>query len=120
MGFRTLPESSGSTLGWRIEGRLSDAEVAAMHGQLDTAIAASDSVRLLVDLSGLEGVEPAAVWEDLRRTFGKLDAIERMALLGDERWQEWLAGTSDALTPVEVQDFPAEQAAAAWDWLRSR
>jgi hypothetical protein len=43
-----------------------------------------------------------------------------MALLGDERWQEWLAGTSDALTPVEVQDFPAGQAAAAWDWLRSR
>ena len=118
MGFRTLPESSGSTLGWRMEGRLSDAEVAAMHEQLDAAIAASGSVRLLVDLTGLEGVEPAAVWEDLRRTFGKLDAIERMALLVDERWQEWLAGTSDALTPVEVQDFPADQAAAAWVWLR--
>jgi hypothetical protein len=92
--------------------------VAAMHEQLDATIEAAGSARLLVDLTGLEGVEPAAVWEDLRRTVGKLDAVERMALLGDERWQEWLAGASGALTPVEVHTYPPDQSAAAWGWLR--
>jgi hypothetical protein len=118
MGFRTLPETAGNTLGWRIEGRLSDAEVAAMHEQLDAAIAASGSVRLLVDLTGLEGVEPAAAWEDLRRSFGKLDAIERMALLGDERWQEWLATASDAVTSVDVR-YLADRREVAWAWVRT-
>jgi hypothetical protein len=90
MGFRTLPEGAGNTLGWRIEGRLGDAEVAAMHQQLDEAIAASGSVGLLVDLTGLEGVAPAAAWEWLRRrwTTGRARRVtgcRRHAFLTEER-----------------------------------
>jgi hypothetical protein len=68
MGFRPLPESSGRTLGWRVEGRLTDAEVIAIHEQLD--------------------------------------AVARMAVVGDASWQQWLAAASAALTPVELRRFP--------------
>lgn len=52
-----------------------------MHEQLDIAIAASGSARLVVDLTAVRGVEPSAVWADLRRSFGKLDAVERVAVV---------------------------------------
>ncbi|WP_052666775.1 STAS/SEC14 domain-containing protein [Nitriliruptor alkaliphilus] len=119
MGFETLPESSSETIGWRLEGRLSDAEVAAMHEQLDTIIADKGSARVLVDLTAMEGMEPSAVWKDLRRSVGKLGDIDRMAVIGGERWHRWLTTASDEVTPIEARHYAPAEAAAAWTWLRS-
>jgi hypothetical protein len=119
MTFRTLPQSSSETIGWRVEGRLTAGEVEAMHGQLDAIIEDKGSARLLVDLGAMEGAEPSAVWEDLRRTVGKLDAIERMAVVGDTTWQRWLTEVSGTITPTEARYYAPEEAEAAWAWLRS-
>lgn len=119
MGFETLPQSLRETVGWRVEGRLSDAEIEAMHEQLDTIIADKGSARVLVDLTAMEGMEPSAVWEDLRRSVGKVSAIDRMAVVGDERWHEWVTSASDTVAPVEARHYAPAEAAAAWTWLRS-
>jgi hypothetical protein len=120
VGVRRLPGSSGGLLGWRVEGRLTDTEVARMHEELDAAIAASGPVRVLVELAALEGVEPAAVWEDVERTVGKLEGIDRMALVGDASWHRWLATASEVMTPVEVRLFAVGESASAWAWLAER
>lgn len=119
MGFETLPDSSSETVGWRIDGRLTDDEVEAMHEQLDAIIADEGSARVLVDLTAMEGMEPAAVWEDLRRSVRKLDDIERMAVVGDETWQRWLTTASEKVTPAEVRHYAPGESGAAWAWLRS-
>lgn len=118
MGFTTLPPRTGETIGWRVEDRLTDDEVEAMHQQLDTVIATNGSARLLVDLTTMQGVEPSAVWEDLRRSLGKLDAIERMAVIGDATWQQVLTNASGALTRTDARHYPPEDREAAWEWLQ--
>lgn len=119
VGFETLPESSSETVGWRLEGRLSDAEVEAMHEQLDSIIADKGSARVLVDLTAMEGMEPSAVWEDLHRSVGKLGDIDRLAVIGDERWHEWVTTASDTIAPIEAHYYAPAESPAAWTWLRS-
>jgi hypothetical protein len=116
--FETLPESSSDTVGWRLEGRLSDAEVEAMHEELATIIADKGSARVLVDLTAVEIVEPSAIWEDLRRSIGTAGDIDRMAVIGDERWQRWLTTAADELSPAEARFYEPDASAAAWVWLR--
>lgn len=119
MGFETLPDSSSETVGWRVDGRLTDDEIEAMHAQLDSIIADKGSARILVDLTAMEGMEPSAVWEDIRRSVGKLDDIDRMAVVGDEAWHRWLTTASEKVTPAEAHHYAPGETAAAWAWLRS-
>lgn len=119
MSFDTLPDSSSETVGWRVAGRLTDGDIEAMHEQLDSIIADKGSARVLVDLTAMEGMEPSAVWEDLRRSVGKLDDIDRMAVVGDATWQRWLTTASEKVTPAEARYYHPDESAAAWAWLRS-
>jgi SpoIIAA-like len=75
-------------------------------------------VRLLFVLDGFEGWEPDDDWHDLTFYVKHGAAIERIAIVGDERWRSqslMFAGADLRTAPVEF--FPVEKAADARAWL---
>jgi hypothetical protein len=78
------------------------------------------SVRLLFVLDGFNGWEPGAPWNDLSFFVRYGDAIERIAILGPEKWRSQMlmfAGADLRKAPVEY--FPVGTAAEARGWLSS-
>ena len=75
-------------------------------------------VRLLFVLDGFEGWAPHAEWNDLTFYVKHGDAIERIAIVGDERWRgESLMFVCADLRKAPVEFFPPEKAADARAWL---
>ena len=75
-------------------------------------------VRLLILLDGFDGWEPRDDWRDLSFYAQRGDAIDRIAIVGDERWRSealMFAGTDLRKAPVEF--FSNGALAAARDWL---
>lgn len=70
-----------------ITGRLSKSEFDAVQHQLAGEIQAAGPVRLMVVLDGFEGWEPGAGWSDLNFYIRYGDAVERIAIVGDEAWR---------------------------------
>jgi hypothetical protein len=114
--YRKLPESSGRVLGYVIEDRLTRDEVEQMQQELRVAMDRHGSVRLLVRAAEMEDVEPSAVWQDLKMTPDYVRNIERLAVVGDERWHEWAAKLTD--TVAEARFFEPAAMDRAWTWLR--
>jgi hypothetical protein len=114
--YRKLSETTGNLLGYAIEDRLTEDEVLRMQGELSAAMERHGSVRLLARLEGLEGVEPSAVWQDLKMTPEYVRNIERMAVVGEARWQEWSTKLAGAFT--EARHFAPDELDQAWAWLR--
>jgi hypothetical protein len=114
--YRKLPESSGNTLAYALEVELTREDVDKLQAELSTAMDQQGPLRVLVRTDGLEDIEPGAVWQDLKMTSDYVRNIERFAVVGDERWQEWLAKVSD--TFIDAAYFPPEEFARAWAWIR--
>jgi hypothetical protein len=116
--YVTLPESTGNVLGYALEGRLTEEEVEEIQQQLADVLEAHGSARMLIRADHLHGVEPTAVWQDLRMTPEYVTKLDRIAVVGDARWQKWLATISDLVT--EAAFFAPEEIDRAWGWVRAQ
>ena len=101
-----------------IRGTLNKKDLDRCQEALASEMARIGSVKLLFVLAGFEGWEPDAAWNDLTFYVKHGDTIERMAIVGEERWRGGaliFAGADLRKAPVEF--FAPEAVAAARAWL---
>jgi hypothetical protein len=115
--FEFLPESRGRRVYLKAAGRLTDADYKALVPKLEAVIQAHRSIRLYVDMTALSGWSIKAAWDDMVFGLRHWNDFERLALVGDKRWQAIAAKAMDALSKGEVRCFPAAAAGEARAWI---
>lgn len=101
-----------------VRGTLRKSDLDRCQDVLAGEIGRIGSVRLLFVLDGFEGWEPHADWNDLTFYVKHGDSIERIAIVGHERWRaEALMFAAADLRRAPVEFFPEEGAANARAWL---
>jgi hypothetical protein len=113
--YRKLPESSGNVLAYALEASLTEEDVEKMQTEMSVAMDQHGPLHLLVKLDGLQDIEPSAVWQDLKMTPEYLQDVERVAVVGDERWHEWATKLSDAF--ADARFFAPDGLADALAWI---
>jgi hypothetical protein len=116
--YRKLAGSEGADLGYHVEGTITGQEVKEIHREVTAALERHGKVRLLMEVGALKLPEPMAVLRDLRLTPEYLRDVERFALVGDARWQEWAARATNFLARGEARHFASGEMDRAWEWLR--
>lgn len=105
---------------YRVEicGTLRKSDLDHCQSLLAGEIARIGAVKLLVVLTGFEGWEPHPDWNDLTFYVKHGDSIERIAIVGHERWRdEALMFAAADLRTAPVEFFPEVGAANARAWL---
>jgi SpoIIAA-like len=101
-----------------VRGLLRKEELDWCQEQLIGEMARIGAVRLLFVLDGFEGWDPHGDWQDLSFYVRYGDAIERIAIVGDERWRSLaLMFASVDLRRAPVEFFPEDAAGEARAWL---
>lgn len=103
-----------------LEGRLRKTDVERCQAHLEFEIARSGPIRLLILLRDFSGWSPDTPWNHLGFHMSNGEAIERVAIVGPERWRCHMlmfAGAGVRRAPVEF--FPNGPVADARDWLVS-
>ena len=78
-------------------------------------------LRLLVLAQDWQGwADLDAAWADLRLDIRFAGKFERIAIVGDSRWQEWMTNLSRLFISTQLRWFDALQAAAAKTWVVER
>lgn len=115
--FELLPESDGRFLAIKAHGRLTDADYKAFLPKLEAIIAEHGPLRALFDLTEFKGWTAHAAWDDFSFGMRHRRDFERIALVGDQRWEPLAARMADALLPCEVHHFAAADRQVAWDYI---
>jgi stage II sporulation SpoAA-like protein len=115
----TLDLSEGNVLGVRLQGRITAEDYAEFIPEMERIIEQHGSLRLLVELKGIQGITPAAIWEDLKFDARHFRGCERMALVGDKDWEKHLATLSKPFVAGEVRFFKPAELRSAWSWIKS-
>ena len=116
--FAKLKESSGGVIGFKVSGTLTDDDYKTFIPELEKAIELSGTVRLLWDMEDFHGWDLHAAWDDVKYCMKFNNAIDRIAMVGDKKWEEWMAKLSKPFARAEVKYYHHLQLQMAWDWLR--
>ncbi|MCB9078799.1 MAG: FAD-dependent monooxygenase [Anaerolineaceae bacterium] len=116
--LKRLPASRGASLGYVVNGKLRDADYRTLSLDVADALAMHDEVNLLLQIESLQGIEWQALWDDARfgREYG--GSIQKLAVVGDQRWSDWLAKSARPFYARQSRHFPENELDTAWAWLR--
>lgn len=112
-----LPQSSGKLLGFKLSGKLHDADYQHFGPLIEAAVKQHGKIRLLSQFHDFHGWDLHALWDDIKFSTEHCAHIERIALVGDKKWEEWMARVCKPFTLAKIRYFDASDIGAAWDWL---
>ena len=84
---------------------------------IDAVAAKEGKVRLLAQFENFAGWDLHALWDDIKFATTHCTKIERIALVGDKWWEQWMANVCKPFTMAKIQYFDIAEAEAARAWV---
>jgi hypothetical protein len=85
--------------------------------EVERLIKQEGKIRLLFEMHDFHGWEAGALWEDIKFDFKHFADIERLAMVGEKKWEEWMATFCKPFTSAQVRYFDQNQAEDARRWI---
>jgi len=75
-------------------------------------------VKILFSMKDFTGWDAGALWEDIKFDIKHFGDIDRLAMVGDKKWEEGMAWFCKPFTTAKVAYFDQSQIETAQAWLR--
>lgn len=116
-----MHQSSGNILGFHLSGKLTDEDYQkTLVPELEQAVERWGKISLLLEMEDFHGWEPHALWDDFQVGLKYNEAIVRIAMVGDKKWEEWMAKLIKPFVKAEVKYLEHARDHRAWIWLREQ
>ena len=109
--------SDGNQLTVRLTGKLQKDDYKHFLPEVEQAIQSHGKLRMLVEMHDFHGWTPGAIWEDIKFDAKHFRDIERLAMVGEKKWEHGMAAFCKPFTTATVRYFPKEQSAEAQAWI---
>ena len=117
-GLRQIELANDRLLGLAIIGKLSPDDYDRINVLVEEKVRHHGKARLLLEVVSTEGVNARTLWEDLKASLKLYKDLERVAIIGDQRWLKTSVKLSDLLTPgLELAAFGSTEHQRAIHWL---
>ena len=115
-----IAEKDGNLITVRVSGKLTQEDYDDLIPIWKRLLAERGSMRMLFIMDDFHGWTPSAAWDDLRFGTGHARKVERVAMVGEKKWQEWLTKIGSIFVMRhQVQYFAASALAEAGRWVRA-
>ena len=108
---------SGNQLEVRVSGKLTREFYEAFAPRVDALIRAHGRIRVLLVMHDFHGWTLGALWEDLKFDLAHWKDIERLALVGESKWEQGMAAFCKPFTKASVRFFDASKLDEARQWI---
>lgn len=112
-----LPTTGGNVLAFKMTGKLHDGDYQHFVPIVEAAIRAHGKVRVMAQFADFHGWDLHALWDDTKFATKHCADVERIALIGDRKWEEWMARICAPFTMAKLQYFDASDTSSALNWL---
>lgn len=103
----------------RISDRLSRDDYRKFVPEVEGLIGRVGKVRILMEMRDFHGWEMGALWEDVKFDVKHFKDIERLAMIGDKKWEEWMAAFCKPFTTAKIRYFDVSETNDAREWIAS-
>jgi hypothetical protein len=110
-------EDGGKTLFVTVTGKVESEDYDYFVPYLEEQMEQHDKVNIMVELVDFHGWTAGAMWEDTKFAAKHFSDIERLAIVGDSKWEKGLATFCKPFTQAEVRYFDDSKRADAEAWI---
>lgn len=119
MSFKIVESAEGKVLEIQITGKLSKEAYDTFLPQTEAKINEFGKVRMLVILHDFHGWDAGALWEDVKFDVKHHAHIERLAIVGESKWEKGMAAFCRPFTSAKIQYFDSADLANAREWIHA-
>jgi hypothetical protein len=116
--FEKMTESSGNVVGYKAIGDLTKADYTKLEQEVKALVEKQGSIRMMFDMTQFKWEKAEAWIPDMKFGSEFHKKIDKMAIVGDKRWEKWLASVAKHFYAKDAKYFPSADTAKAWAWLR--
>ena len=117
MPLQLNEEDNGRLLAVHISGKLTKTDYEHFVPEFERLLHLHGKPRLLFDMTGFHGWDAGALWEDIKFDMRHFADIERLAMVGETKWQQGMATFCKPFTTAAIRYFDHSHAAEARKWL---
>jgi hypothetical protein len=116
----SLQESEGGKLlEVHLTGKLSGEDYEHFVPAVERLVNQHGKIRLLVEMHDFHGWTADAMWKDIKFDIKHFSDIERIAMVGESKWQKGMAVFCKPFTSAQVRYFDQADISAARAWVMS-
>ena len=113
----TVETGSGASIGIQVTGKLHKDDYAHFVPKVETFIKEHGKIRVLFEMHDFHGWDAGALWEDVKFDVKHFRDIERLAIVGETKWEEGMAQFCRPFTTAQIKYFDISQLDQAKGWL---
>ncbi|EDY20156.1 UspA domain protein [Chthoniobacter flavus Ellin428] len=107
----------GRVLDVNLHGKLSRSDFDHIVPETERLIQKYGKIRILVILHDFDGWDLGATWEEIKWEAKHFNHVDRIAIVGDERWHKRMASLCGSFTTARVHYFALDALDAAYQWV---
>src|SRR5579872_5541154 len=119
MSLEFHEEADGKILNVKVTGKLAKADYERFVPETERLIRKHGKLRILFEMHDFHGWEAGALWQDIKFDAKHFMDIERLAMVGEKRWEHGMAVFCKPFTTAKIQYFDDNQAAEARAWIEA-
>jgi hypothetical protein len=116
--IETLQTGSPKIVGFKLHGKLHDDDYKSFMPAVDAAVASEGRVRLFAQFEDFHGWDLHAAWDDFRFGLKHYSDFERIAMVGETKWEAWMTKVCKPFTNAHLKYFDKSEVDDAWAWVR--
>ena len=114
-----VEKREGQILEVSISGKLEKEDYEGFVPEVERLIEEHDKIRILFRMQEFRGWTAGALWEDLKFDLKHFNDIERVAFVGDSKWEQGMALFCKPFTTAEVRYFDQSRLEQAREWIKA-
>lgn len=100
------------------EGKLTKEDYDRLIPLLEEKIESFGIIRWYFEMQDFEGWSLSAMWQDIKFDFKNREKLERIAMVGNKKWEKELTQLMKPFTGASIQYFDLTQKDEAKNWIK--
>jgi len=110
-------QNDGKILVVHVTGKLVAADYEVFVPEFERLAREHGKLRVLFDMTDFHGWTAGALWADTMFAMHHFSDIERLAMIGNQKWQQGMATFCKPFTTAAIRYFEQTEAEMARNWL---
>jgi hypothetical protein len=117
MAVQVEETQQGNAVIVTVTGRLDGKDYDIFVPVVEALIQKRGKIRILLQMRDFHGWDASALWEDIKFDWKHYSDIERIAMVGNSKWEQGMAIFCRPFTGAKIQYFPEAKREEALGWI---
>jgi SpoIIAA-like len=117
MAIKLTEKNDGKTLEVQVSGKLVHEDYKQFVPEFERLVTQKGKIRVLFEMVDFHGWGGGALWDDIKFDLKHFSDIERLAMVGDQKWEKGMSVFCKPFTTAKIRYFDHAAIADARAWL---